>query len=209
MLRSRPGAHRRWVADVLLTPPWADDSSNVKGRVAAEIQLSPPQAPEEYLRRSRRYLDDGVRPVWLVGPGGDSAPRDRVHQGRPLRGGPRGLGRIPRRTSSLGKQPVMATVRSPIEASGRNVPAPPESSPRIQPASCPALAADNKHDVGARREECATTQPSCSSIRAGQSETGMGAGRQPLVDRGNRTLLQSAAAARARMVPSEARQFLV
>lgn len=62
------GPRRRWVADVLLTPPWAEGASNPKGRVAAEIQLSP-QAPEEYLRRSRRYVDDGVRPLWLVGPG--------------------------------------------------------------------------------------------------------------------------------------------
>lgn len=60
------GPQRRWIADVLLRPPWINPSLPYEGRIAVEIQLSP-QAPEDYLRRTKRYREDGVSTVWLTG----------------------------------------------------------------------------------------------------------------------------------------------
>jgi hypothetical protein len=62
------GPRRRWIADVLLTPPWVNRSDPFEGRIAVEIQLSP-QAPEDYIYRTRRYREDGVSTVWLNGLG--------------------------------------------------------------------------------------------------------------------------------------------
>lgn len=62
------GPRRRWIADVLLTPPWCDRSTPYAGRIAVEIQLSP-QAPENYIHRTRRYGEDGVWTLWLTGLG--------------------------------------------------------------------------------------------------------------------------------------------
>lgn len=61
------GPQRRWIADVLLKPPWGNRFDSYEGRVAVEIQLSA-QAPEDYTYRSRRYREDGVSTVWLTGP---------------------------------------------------------------------------------------------------------------------------------------------
>jgi hypothetical protein len=49
---------RAWIADVM--------AIHASGRrLAFEVQLSP-QSEEEYIRRSQRYVDDGVGPVWIV-----------------------------------------------------------------------------------------------------------------------------------------------
>lgn len=49
---------RAWIADVMAT--------HTNGRrLAFEVQLSL-QSEDEYIRRSQRYLDDGVAPVWVV-----------------------------------------------------------------------------------------------------------------------------------------------
>lgn len=49
---------RAWIADVM--------AIHDSGRwLAFEVQLSP-QSEEEYVRRSQRYVDDGVGPVWIV-----------------------------------------------------------------------------------------------------------------------------------------------
>lgn len=49
---------REWIADVMAIHEngW---------RLAFEVQLSP-QIEDEYVRRSQRYIDDGVWPVWVV-----------------------------------------------------------------------------------------------------------------------------------------------
>lgn len=49
---------RAWIADVM-----AIHTSN--RRLAFEVQLSA-QSEDEYIRRTQRYLDDGVAPVWVV-----------------------------------------------------------------------------------------------------------------------------------------------
>lgn len=49
---------RAWIADVMAI----HDSGKW---LAFEVQLSI-QSEEEYIRRSQRYLDDGVGPVWIV-----------------------------------------------------------------------------------------------------------------------------------------------
>jgi hypothetical protein len=49
---------RAWIADVM--------AIHDSGRwLAFEVQLSP-QSEEEYVRRSQRYVDDGIGPVWIV-----------------------------------------------------------------------------------------------------------------------------------------------
>ncbi|MBE4719536.1 hypothetical protein [Pseudarthrobacter sp. AB1] len=53
---AHPG--RAWIADVMAT--------HVSGRrLAFEVQLSA-QSEEEYVRRSQRYVDDRIGPVWVV-----------------------------------------------------------------------------------------------------------------------------------------------
>lgn len=49
---------RAWIADVM-----AIHTSN--RRLAFEVQLSA-QSEDEYIRRTQRYLDDGVAPVWVA-----------------------------------------------------------------------------------------------------------------------------------------------
>lgn len=54
-----PHPSREWIIDVLAE---SDDRIH---RVAFEVQLSS-QAPAEYFRRTQRYFDSNVFPVWLV-----------------------------------------------------------------------------------------------------------------------------------------------
>lgn len=50
---------REWTVDVLAE---SDDS---RAKVAFEVQLSP-QSPADYFKRTQRYFDSGLFPVWLV-----------------------------------------------------------------------------------------------------------------------------------------------
>lgn len=54
-----PHPSREWIIDVLA------ESDDMSHRVAFEVQLSS-QTPEDYFRRTQRYFDSNVFPVWLV-----------------------------------------------------------------------------------------------------------------------------------------------
>lgn len=51
--------HREWTIDVLA------ESDDLTKSMAFEVQLST-QTPTEYFKRSQRYFDSGIFPVWLV-----------------------------------------------------------------------------------------------------------------------------------------------
>jgi hypothetical protein len=63
-----PHPSREWIIDVLA------ESDNKAHRVAFEVQLSS-QTPEDYSRRTQRYFESNVFPVWFV-------PRSLEYGGR-------------------------------------------------------------------------------------------------------------------------------